>query len=417
LPKSKYPTYERAGTAIRSLPFALAVALLALLPFAGPVQAHGEQFARAEGIWPVLDEEQPEELEGVTLRMETNFLGRWLVAENDTGEPLEIYDTEGEPFLRVGPEGVEYNRFAEEYYLTKPERESPPKEVRDNPDAEPEWVPLADEWIPPADKPYVLWKDRRIDTEGMEVSEWVPMEVRQAREDAEIGEWSIPVRLGEAETEVRGTYHYDAPPRGDFAARVTSEPESSEITVEVLHGAAKVAEDALFLQNASGEPVTIFGRSGEPAIRIGPEESQINVNSPLGLEAGRRDPSGVEEPLETAQPEWEMVSGGSSFSWLDPRLRPPEGQPEPDDSESVQEVAQWEIPMQVGGEEVRIAGVIEWQPSDWQPPEESADTSGTADGIGFRQVATVGAVTVVPAVAILALLLGPGLYKRYRYRR
>jgi hypothetical protein len=413
--KSKNPTYGRAGTAIRSLPFVLVVALLTLLPFAGPVWAHGEQFARAEKIWPLLDEEQPEELEGVTLRLETNLLGRWLVAENDTGEPLEIYDAKGEPFLRIGPEGTEYNRFAEEYYLTKPEREDPPKEVRDNPDAEPEWVPLADEWIRPADKPYVLWKDRRIDTEGMEVSEWVPMEVRQAREDAEIGEWSIPVRLGEAETEVRGTYHYDAPPKGDFAARITSEPESSEITVQLLHGAEEAA-DALFLQNASGEQVTIFGRSGEPAIRIGPEESQINVNSPTGLEAGRRDPSGVEESLGTAQPEWETVSGGSNFSWLDPRLRPPEGQPEPDDPESVQEVAQWEIPIQVGGEEERIAGVIEWEPSDWQPSEESADTSGAADGIGFRQVATVGAVTVVPALAILALLLGPGLYKRYRYR-
>ena len=394
----------------------LAVALLALLWAAGPVWAHGEQFARAEGIWPVLDEEQPEKLEGVTLRLETNLLGRWLVAENDTGEPLEIYDTKGEPFLRIGPEGAEYNRFAEEYYLTKPEREEPPEEVIDNPNAEPEWVPLDDKWITPADKPYVLWKDRRIDTEGMMVSERVPMEVRQAREDAEIGEWSIPVRLGEAETEVRGTYRYDAPPRGDFAARVTSEPENPEVTVMLLHGAEE-AQDALFLQNLTGEPVIVFGRSGEPAIRIGPEESQINVNSPVGLEAGGRDPGGVEEPQETAQPEWETVSAGSSFDWLDPRLRAPAGQPEPDDPDSVQEVAQWEIPMQVGGEEERIAGVMEWQPSDWQPPEESADTSGAADGIGFREVATVGVITVVPAMAILALLLGPGLYKRYRYRQ
>lgn len=61
--KSKDPTGGRAGT--RSLPFALFVALLALLLFAGPALAHGEQFARAEKIWPLLDEEQlPEELDG-----------------------------------------------------------------------------------------------------------------------------------------------------------------------------------------------------------------------------------------------------------------------------------------------------------------------------------------------------------------
>lgn len=382
------------------------MALLALHGAAGPAQAHGEQFARAENIWPLLDEEQPEELEGVTVRVEHNTVGSWLIAENNTGETLEIYDTKGESFLRIGPEGVEYNRFAEEYYLTKGQRQDPPREVRDNLEAEPEWVFLTD-------GPSVQWRDRRIETGGMDVAEWAPMEVRQTREDADFGEWSIPVRLDEVETEVRGTYRYDAPPKGDYAARLTSEPESSDITVQLLHGVSAAA-DALSLQNRSGEPVTIFDASGDPAIRIGPEESQVNLNSPVGRSNAdlRRGSSSVEEPLGTTQPEWVTISGGSGFVWIDPRLRPPDGQSQPDNPETIQEAGQWEVPIEVAGEEELLTGVIEWEPSNWQPPEQ-AITEETP-GISFREVATVGAVTVVPAVAILAVLLGPGLYKRYR---
>jgi hypothetical protein len=395
----------------------LVVALLALLPFAGPALAHGEQFARAEKIWPLLEEEQlPEELAGVTMWVEHSYYGTWIGATNDTGEPLEVYDDNGEPFLRISPDGVEYNRWAEEYYLTKPEpgtenRQDPPEEVRDNPDAPPEWVHLYDE-------PSVVWRDRRVETQGMDAAEWVPMEVRRAREEVDIGEWRVPVRLGEVETEVVGTYHYDGPPKGGYAATVTSEPANPDITVQLLHGMSGAA-DALTLQNRSGEPVTILDASGEPAIQVGPKEVQANMNSPVGRSADLQGGSSTDggEPLETAEPEWKKILAGSNVTWLDPRLWSPVGQSEPDDPDTVQEVGRWDVPIEVAGEEVLLSGTIEWQPSNWQPPEESADTSGPADGIGFREVATVGAITVVPALAILALLLGPGLYKRYRYRR
>lgn len=411
MPKSKNPMGARAGT--RSLPFALAVALLALLWAAGLAQAHGEQFARAEKILPLIAEEQPEELEGVTVRLQQSSMGLWLIAENNTEETLEIYDAKGEPFLRIGPEAVEYNRWAEEYYVTKPDtrteqRQPPPREVLDNPEAEPEWV-----YIDEASS--VAWRDRRVETEGMDVAEWVPMEVRQAREDADFEEWSVPVRLGEAETEVRGMYRYEAPPKGDYVATVTSEPVNPDITVRLLHGASGSA-DALVLHNRSGEPVTIFGASGEPAIRIGPDEVQINTNSTVGRLADlNRDYSGVAGAVdETKPPQWTTASGGSNATWLDPRLRTPDAQSEPDDPDTVQEVGRWEVPMEVAGDEERLAGVVEWQPSGWQPPEEKSDSPG---GVTFRQVATVGAITVIPAVAVMGLLLGPGLYKRYRYRR
>jgi hypothetical protein len=369
---------------------------------------------RAEKIIPVLAE-KPEELEGVTIEMKRNDIGPWLVAENHTGETLEIYDAKGQPFLRIGPEGVEGNQAAEEYYVTKlgggviPTRgEMVPDNVRNNPDAEADWVRVSDE-------PIWGWFDRRLDTESMDVAQEVPKEVRQAREPADVGEWSIPVRLGEAETEVRGTYHYMPPPKGDYLARVTSEPESSDVSVQLSHGVGGGSADALFLQNRGKDPVTILGLSGEPAIRIGPEEVQINVNSPVGRAADRRSDSNTASPgdapsgsveeasLETAQPEWEKVSGGSSFVWLDPRIQLPDMQSQPpDDAEAGdQEVDRWEIPMEVAGEEERLTGVTEWKLF------EAAATDGS-EGQRFWGMATVGAVTVVPAAVILTVLLLAG---------
>lgn len=413
---SKNATGGRAGTTMWwSLPSVLAVALLALLWAAGPVLAHGEAFLAAEKIWPLLNEEQPEELDGVTMRIEHGDPGPWLIAENSTGETLEIQDANGEPFLRIGPEGVDYNRFAEEYYLTK-WREQVPPEVRDNPEAEPEWVHLDDETT-------YRWLDRRIITMSMDVDQWVPLELRQAKEDGDVGEWNIPVRMGEAETEVRGTYRYDAPPKGAYLARLIAEPASPDVTVQLVHGTAGSA-DALSLQSRSEEPVTVLGRSGEPAIRIGPKEVQVNVNSPVGRVADIYSDSSLanggvveEEPPEIAQPEWKKVSDGSNFTWLDPRLRTSDDDDMigPPDPLTAQEIGSWEIPMEVAGEEELLTGAIDWEPSVSDPTATNVDQGST--GISFGEIATVGAVTVVPALAIMALLLGPGLYKRYRYRQ
>src|SRR3954447_7870191 len=99
--------------------------------------------------------------------------------------------------------------------------------------------------------------------QSIDVTNKVPKEVRQARDSADVGEWSIPVRLGEAETEVRGTYRYVPPLKGDYVARLTSEPKSSDVSVQLSYGVGAAA-DALFLQNRGKDPVTILDDSGEP---------------------------------------------------------------------------------------------------------------------------------------------------------
>lgn len=392
-----------------SLLFVLTGALLTLFWAAGPVWAH-DPVGDGSQVRAVLDE-KPEELESVTIQVvSVEELGHELLVENNTGETLEIYDAEGEPILRIGPEGVEAKRS----------EGAVAEGVAEDTDSEAGWMHKSDE-------PSWGWFDQRIRDDNI----IVPEEVRQAQEPADLEEWSIPVRLGEAETEIQGVFRYLPPPKGTYVTRLTSEPKNSEINVQMVQGQGR-SPAALFLQNRTEGPVTVFGRSGEPAIRIGPEEVQINVNSPVGREADRNSatgtsaagaPSGDEE----AAPEWKTVSGGSNFGWQDSRLRPPEGQTQPPDNaepSTPQEVAQWEIPIEIAGEEERLAGVIEWKPFEAAPTLDAGkdqrsapENPGTSGSISLRQVAMVGVVTVVPAVVILAILLGPGLYKRYRYHR
>jgi hypothetical protein len=392
-----------------SLLFVLAGALLTLFWAAGPVWAH-DPVGDGSQVRAVLDE-KPEELEDVTVQVvSVEELGHEFLVENNTGETLEIYDAEGEPILRIGPEGVEAKRS----------EGAGAEGGAEDTDAEAGWVHKSDE-------PSWGWFDQRIRDDNISV----PEEVRQAQEPADLGEWSIPVRLGEADTEIRGVFRYLPPPKGTYVTRLISEPKNSEINVQMVQGQGR-SPAALFLQNRTEGPVTIFGRSGEPAIRIGPEEVQVNVNSPVGREADSNSitdasaadaPSGGDEEV----PEWKTVSGGSNFGWQDSRLRPPEGQsrsPENAEDSVPQEVAQWEIPIEIAGEEERLAGVIEWKPFEAAPATDvgkdqspTPENSGASGSISLRQVAMLGAVTVGPAAVILAILLGPGLYKRYRYRR
>jgi hypothetical protein len=152
----------------------------------------------------------------------------------------------------------------------------------------------------------------------------------------------------------------------------------------------------------------------------------------VGREADRNSVTGASAagaPSGDAEeaPEWKTVSGGSNFGWQDSRLRPPEGQsqsPDNADASVPQEVAQWEIPIEIAGEEERLAGVTEWKPFEAAPTTDvgkdqspTPENPGASGSISLRQVAMLGAVTVGPAAVILAILLGPGLYKRYRYRR
>lgn len=110
--------------------------------------------------------EKPSSLDDITVQVQDSQ-GPQLIVENGTDQPLEIYDGEGVPFLRIGPEGVEANRKAKAFYETYgPEGIPAPEEARgatqDEARSSPDWRQVSDQrsWG---------WFDHRLQTEGMEV--------------------------------------------------------------------------------------------------------------------------------------------------------------------------------------------------------------------------------------------------------
>ena len=136
--------------------------------------------------------------------------------------------------------------------------------------------------------------------------------------------------------------------------------------------------------------------------------------------------------MEAEGPQWETVSGGSSFTWQDPRLRPPGGSDQAPGSgaNETQQVAQWEIPLESSGETHKVEGVIEWQPLQSETTAGSGesghdhsshshsghDHSEDGSSHGAEEGPSVSAATIVPVAGLLvAASAGVALlYRRWR---
>ena len=381
----------------------LALALAAFLGLPGEAKANDGSGSEEDSVSAVLGE-KPQRLDGVTVQVQ-NTQGPQLIVENTTDETLEVHDADGVPFLRIGPAGVEANRKAKTFYETYgPEGIIPPEEVRQNPgDAEADWQRVSDQrsWG---------WFDQRLETEDVVV----PEEVSHGGQPAKFGNWEVPVKLGQDETELEGSYRYEPDPEGTYVASTTSEPQNQEIITQLSQGYGGAT--ALLLQNEGEDPVTVLDGNGDPAIEIGPDEVRVNKSSPVGREASR----GIgEESAETGSPQWQTVSGGSSFTWQDPRLRPPGGaeQPPGSNTSEPQEVAQWEIPLESSGESYKLEGVIEWQPLQSESTTGSGhDNSEDGHSQGEEETSPVSAATIVPVAGLLVAVSAGGalLYRRWR---
>lgn len=322
--------------------------------------------------------ERPSELEGVTVQVQ-DTQGPQLVVENTTDETLEVHDAAGVPFLRIGPGGVEANRKATTFYETYgPEGTLVPEEAREATDEEANASP---EWEQVSERRSWGWFDHRLETQEVEV----PEEVSHAGEAADFGEWEVPVRLGDTETSLGGSYRYEPSPDGTYVASLTSEPELPQVETQLSQGYGGAT--ALLVQNGGEQPVNVLDGDGEPAIEIGPEEVRVNVSSPVGREANRGasagatgTTSGSGRGAKGGGAQWETAAGGSSFTWQDSRLRPPDGRSGPLDTDA----ARWEIPLESSGGRSSVEGVIEWEPLEGEPTGGSGDSSAEAEESGHN---------------------------------
>lgn len=304
------------------LTVALFVAVLA-----GAARAHHVDPRTAA---PALDPLDPR-LVGVTVQLQ-HTLADQLVVENRTGRVLEVVDEAGVPFLRLGPDGAEGNAAADAWYVTASAgdvaRSTRPLSV------EPRWVRVADD-------PAWGWFDGRLRA--------APGTTR----------WSVPLRLDGEPLTLSGTFRPLGRSIGTTTSRVTSPPEPlSGVRVSLIGAGVP----AVYVENASAQPVVVRGDAGEPFLRIGPDGTSANLRSPTWLASGRAELTGAAaRPDASAAPEWSQVSAAPRYGWIEPRAAtaadgPPSGTVEPTI------VRHWTVPLERNGEHATIDGIVEWLP-------------------------------------------------------
>ena len=374
------------GSARRAL--LAAVCLLAALP--PGAAAHGEA---SPLIRSVVEEIAPS-VEGVGFATVRGPAAQVAVS-NRTRETLEILSADGEPFLRIGPRGVEGNIASPAWYASgNPDGRGRP-DVR--PGARPRWrlVSRRPEWA---------YFEHRL--HPREVA--IPREALAERRPVKLRSFAVPFRHGGRPGEVRG--------------RIEFRPVLGTVVPRVLSGAAPLAGvsvaalpdelPGMLLQNASPRTVTVMGGDEEPFARVGPRGVELNLRSPVAAQnlrpLGERSAVAVDP---RARPVWRRVGSQPSLSWIEPRARYAPEQPPDEVVRSTEPVRlrAWEIPLVAGTRRVTVRGTTDWVPTDaaGRPRQPEAARTGGADGV---LLGLLGGAT------LLALCVGVALRLRARAR-
>lgn len=301
----------------------LAVGVLSLLTTAS---------ARAHEVDPsvvtVIDEVSPA-VAGVEVSVATSVTTQ-LVAVNDTDEVLEVLAVTGEPFVRIGPDGVEANLASPSWYLTNQPfgAASPPPGT--SPDAPPRWATVSAErsWG---------WFDHRLH----------PQAVTAVLGEERAPTFEVPMRLGGADLVVRGHLEQRTSAPAFGAALRSIPPPESGVVVQLLQGRAP----GLFLRYDGSGEVVVEGADGEPFLRLGAGGAEVNRRSPTWVftaQAQGTDLAGIDAD-PTAPPEWQQVSPSPSMAWIDPRALITEVG---DDSQRLD----WVVPLTIDGRPSAIRG-------------------------------------------------------------
>ncbi|HEV2820759.1 MAG TPA: hypothetical protein VGW11_09655, partial [Solirubrobacteraceae bacterium] len=324
----------------------------------------------------------------------TESISTQLTVVNRTDTPLEVLDAQGEPFLRIGPDGVQADITSAAWYETNdptgvgglPERIAQRLEG----DPEPRFATVASE-------PSWGWFDHRMHPEPVTS---VPTEIlRDGRREVTLADWEVTLRYGEQEITVDGRLFFQ-PVLGRFEQRMTSPSTLGQAAfVQLLPGDVP----ALFVDNAGTEPITVLGREGEPFVRIGPAGVEVNVRSPSHVDDQRLQGESPEVAADAdAQPLWREMADVPRYNWLEPRAayqreRPPEEVLQSGESQTLLE---WAVPVRLGDGTTReITGRTTWLPTS--PPAVQGEGGGVPS-----------ALWVLGPLALLAALGGALLLRR-----
>ena len=326
---------------------AIFVVASALVVPATPAAAHGSD----PSVRPVLDTVEPA-LPGVTVQLAQSVTAQMVVA-NPTPTTLSVLDGDGEPFLRIGPEGVLANRASPWWYLTN----SPNGDATIPADAQPGAPPR---WEQVAAEPAWGWFEHRMHP----APQGVPPDVSRARRMTTLARWSVPFDYGGQSVEASGRIVYE-PVRGAVTTRLRGSTRPfRDVQVQLAPGRVP----ALFLVNRGAEPVVVTGREGEPFLRLGPNGAEVNRRSPTWADDARAQgqdltvAAAVVDP--TAPPDWAPATGTQTYSWLEfrglyERDRPPRRVLE---AGKTAVLRAWTVPLEQDGRRVELRGETVWKP-------------------------------------------------------
>ncbi len=194
------------------------------LTLAAPVAAHAHTRTQETTNLDSRITADPE-LPGVTWTVHTG--GLLVEVVNRGSQVLIIEGYEGEPYLRIGPDGVAHNRRSPATYLSDPRTErriSTRTSVAMPPDVDPEAPP---EWVTIDDEPRALWHDHRthwmspepppfVDagpiSRAMMRANLVGLVGRAGDEVGAFADWRIPASHAGEPTALEGQMRWQDPP-------------------------------------------------------------------------------------------------------------------------------------------------------------------------------------------------------------
>ena len=313
---------------------------------------------------------------------------------NTTPQTVSILADTGEPFLRVGPNGVEGNFASPALYDSNAPmgRLEFPPQAKAGADVAPNWRKLSRE-------PSWGWYDHRLHPAERNL----PPEVRRSKEPVVLGRWKVPIRVEDQPGELQGRFEY-RPPTGQYGMVQKSSLTPAEgLRIQVVPASVV---PAIFVENTTPDPVVVLGRDGEPFARIGPAVSEVNLRSPTWAhiqQASGKDPS--EETDPKAEPKWQKVADAPKWQWLEFRAAAPkEDPPGPVIAQGKPvTVKKWSIPYLVGEKQDTIDGITEFVPIAALRDRTTGAAGIVEEDEGFDLALYGGA-------ALAAAVLGAGIW-------
>ena len=181
---------------------AVLLGVLAVLAVAGPASAHVGGGRAGSDFDGVLRSVSPA-LPGVTVRV-LDF-GDQLEVVNPTGTELAVPGYSGEPYLRIGPDGVWRNQLSPATWLNLDRygRTTIPGDVD---------IAAAPRWQQVSTQPVYAWHDHR--THWMTEGQLPPAVVADPGSAHTISEWTVPVTFGGRDVVIAGELSWSPPPPG-----------------------------------------------------------------------------------------------------------------------------------------------------------------------------------------------------------